>query len=147
MVRNDELLSLALAAMDALHLLTDERFQTLDLMWENREALGDEIAAIIVTKSSEDWLQVFEEFQVPVNRVALVDEAVADAQMAANNMIIDGAPEGGVPRLITHPIQISSVNRRSPVHAPDLGEHTEDCLLYTSPSPRDRTRSRMPSSA
>ena len=26
-------------------------------------------------------------------------------------------------------------------------EHTQDCLLYTSPSPRDRTRSRMPSSA
>mgnify|MGYP003326777282 CR=1 FL=1 len=24
---------------------------------------------------------------------------------------------------------------------------TENCLLYTSPSPRDRTRSRMPSSA
>ena len=24
---------------------------------------------------------------------------------------------------------------------------THDCLLYTSPSPRDRTRSRMPSSA
>ena len=26
-------------------------------------------------------------------------------------------------------------------------EGTFDCLLYTSPSPRDRTRSRMPSSA
>ena len=26
-------------------------------------------------------------------------------------------------------------------------EHCSDCLLYTSPSPRDRTRSRMPSSA
>ena len=25
--------------------------------------------------------------------------------------------------------------------------NTEVCLLYTSPSPRDRTRSRMPSSA
>ena len=25
--------------------------------------------------------------------------------------------------------------------------HTYNCLLYTSPSPRDRTRSRMPSSA
>ena len=25
--------------------------------------------------------------------------------------------------------------------------HDEACLLYTSPSPRDRTRSRMPSSA
>ena len=27
------------------------------------------------------------------------------------------------------------------------GEFTYACLLYTSPSPRDRTRSRMPSSA
>jgi len=29
---------------------------------------------------------------------------------------------------------------------PHLGDYTP-CLLYTSPSPRDRTRSRMPSSA
>ena len=28
-----------------------------------------------------------------------------------------------------------------------LGGECKDCLLYTSPSPRDRTRSRMPSSA
>ena len=28
-----------------------------------------------------------------------------------------------------------------------LIEYTNSCLLYTSPSPRDRTRSRMPSSA
>ena len=27
------------------------------------------------------------------------------------------------------------------------GELSKSCLLYTSPSPRDRTRSRMPSSA
>ena len=29
----------------------------------------------------------------------------------------------------------------------DAKENVSDCLLYTSPSPRDRTRSRMPSSA
>ena len=28
-----------------------------------------------------------------------------------------------------------------------IGPFLETCLLYTSPSPRDRTRSRMPSSA
>ena len=27
------------------------------------------------------------------------------------------------------------------------GAYAKTCLLYTSPSPRDRTRSRMPSSA
>ena len=30
---------------------------------------------------------------------------------------------------------------------PDGNGHPNVCLLYTSPSPRDRTRSRMPSSA
>ena len=30
---------------------------------------------------------------------------------------------------------------------PDCGAHVEICLLYTSPSPRDRQKSRMPSSA
>ena len=29
----------------------------------------------------------------------------------------------------------------------NLKSHVHGCLLYTSPSPRDRTRSRMPSSA
>ena len=33
-------------------------------------------------------------------------------------------------------------------YLPDIETHqTHPCLLYTSPSPRDRTRSRMPSSA
>ena len=31
--------------------------------------------------------------------------------------------------------------------AKDIRKMNKDCLLYTSPSPRDRTRSRMPSSA
>ena len=33
------------------------------------------------------------------------------------------------------------------VHGAALGDKEVACLLYTSPSPRDRTRSRMPSSA
>ena len=37
--------------------------------------------------------------------------------------------------------------RRISVPIDSIHECTESCLLYTSPSPRDRTRSRMPSSA
>ena len=33
------------------------------------------------------------------------------------------------------------------VDTPEKRTRDKDCLLYTSPSPRDRTRSRMPSSA
>ena len=34
-----------------------------------------------------------------------------------------------------------------PVEEKDLGSRATACLLYTSPSPRDRQKSRMPSSA
>ena len=40
---------------------------------------------------------------------------------------------------------IEQLNEEMAKHA--YGDQFKDCLLYTSPSPRDRTRSRMPSSA
>src|SRR5665811_1933695 len=50
------------------------------------------------------------------------------------NLIIPSSAQTGIK--LTHPFEIIE------------GQTTElTCLLYTSPSPRDRTRSRMPSSA
>ena len=43
--------------------------------------------------------------------------------------------------LVTHPIRTPSPSSLAAT------QHSQPCLLYTSPSPRDRTRSRMPSSA
>ena len=45
-------------------------------------------------------------------------------------------------RVSTH---LSVVRSASP--DPSVVSYLSSCLLYTSPSPRDRTRSRMPSSA
>ena len=52
------------------------------------------------------------------------------------------APDGGLDRarMRAHAYADPSARRR-------LEEIIHPCLLYTSPSPRDRTRSRMPSSA
>eukprot|EP00656_Telonema_subtile_P021656 TRINITY_DN22691_c0_g1_i1.p1 TRINITY_DN22691_c0_g1~~TRINITY_DN22691_c0_g1_i1.p1 ORF type:complete len:101 (-),score=13.71 TRINITY_DN22691_c0_g1_i1:11-313(-) len=47
-----------------------------------------------------------------------------------------------LPARLTTGSTVSALRRRC--HQRD---HTTSCLLYTSPSPRDRTRSRMPSSA
>ena len=47
--------------------------------------------------------------------------------------------------------EYSKVKSKNCQHLIELFEQAmiqmQDCLLYTSPSPRDRTRSRMPSSA
>ena len=51
------------------------------------------------------------------------------------------AAEMVIARFASHPIAASAAN--DPITLPAFSA----CLLYTSPSPRDRTRSRMPSSA
>ena len=129
MVRNEELLSLLLTGMDALHLLTDERFADSQLLWENRGAFGDELQNVVAQKTSAEWLAIFTELDVPVNRVAIVEETNNDVQILENRMA--SAPERDdvtVPLIVNHPIQISSVPQVGPTRAPDLGEHAEDIL-------------------
>ena len=64
--------------------------------------------------------------------------------------------EGAVDSKMTHPImawenatQQDFLNNSIPTESPQLPEQAaySTCLLYTSPSPRDRQKSRMPSSA
>ena len=69
----------------------------------------------------------------------------------------DAVPGGAVPDEPEATKSDSYVARRKTLKAAVVGGATvgavwaaprvEGCLLYTSPSPRDRTRSRMPSSA
>ena len=55
----------------------------------------------------------------------------------------------GVTTLIDYVEAVEAENARLTAELAELREKTRwiPCLLYTSPSPRDRTRSRMPSSA
>ena len=46
-----------------------------------------------------------------------------------------------------HDLEEYAENHKKEIEAGDHHDPSYLCLLYTSPSPRDRTRSRMPSSA
>ena len=70
--------------------------------------------------------------------------AVARLTMAegASTVVLDSAP---VDFDVTAAVQVDLGDRESADRALDAA--LEACLLYTSPSPRDATLSRMPSSA
>ena len=75
MVRNEELMNLAFTAMDATELLVEERFKTPGAMYRHRDEIVERIQAIIETKTSDDWLEIFEQFDVPINRIGIVEES------------------------------------------------------------------------
>ena len=88
--------------------------------------LSDELAALRASASGFLWIGLKdptdEEFELVNAELGLHPLAVEDAVMGNQRAKID-AYEGSLLAVL------------------------KTCLLYTSPSPRDRTRSRMPSSA
>src|SRR5664280_2158318 len=74
---------------------------------------------------------------------------VSDAEAAAD--VVARAAAGGTPLLVEERVallrELAAVVARSPSGQAAAWPVVQTCLLYTSPSPRDRTRSRMPSSA
>ncbi len=129
MVRTEELLYLLLAGMDAMHLLEDERFATWQAAQENRVEMRELLQDIIGQRPSDAWLATFEALEVPVNRVALVEESLTDPQVLENRMVISvDEAEFEMSKVVTHPIQVSGVAHVEPKPAPALGEHSGEIL-------------------
>jgi len=129
MVRNEELLNLLLTGLGVVDLLADERYAEAGGLWRHRGELGDAIAEAVARRTSDEWLAVFEELDVPVNRIAVVEETATDEQVLVNEMATrPDDPEITVPMLVNHPIKITSVPAVGPKRAPELGEHSAEIL-------------------
>lgn len=130
MVRNDDLLLMMLAAMDATGLLEEERFAGPENMWTNRMALANVLEPIFLSRTSDEWLAKFDEFQVPVSRVAIIEEIADDPQIRVNNMIVTSTDPGiQTPHIIRHPVQVSSLSQVPLTRAPAVGEDSEQILI------------------
>ena len=79
---------------------------------------------------------------------AAMTEGLADSWLRATpalERLYRTWSEGGSGLLLTGNVQVDRFDLERPGNV--AIDQSEPCLLYTSPSPRDRTRSRMPSSA
>ncbi|HJP49468.1 MAG TPA: CoA transferase, partial [Pseudomonadales bacterium] len=129
MIRNEELLDLLLTALDAIHLLADDRFSTPELMYQHRGDFGNALQAIVETKTKDEWLPIFESLDLPVNLVAIVEETICDQQIFENRMAVrPEAPDIDTPLIINHPVKVSTVPQVGPTRAPELNEHADEIL-------------------
>ena len=94
------------------------------------ESLSEEMKSIILTKTGEEWLSIFDAVGVPAGPVRFIQELTNDEQVIANDMVVDvNHSLAGKIRMAGPMIQMSETPLAVQSASPALGEHTDEIML------------------
>ncbi len=129
-IGNDNLWHRFCAAIQRDQLAADVRFLTNHLRTKNRSELVAVLERVMKSRSTAQWMAVFEQHGLPYSPINTVDKIVEDPNILHRQMIaeIDQVP-GQSLKIAGSPFHLSetpgSVYRRAPLH----GEHTQEILI------------------
>ena len=110
-------------------LLEDPRFATLDARLTHIEELYDELAGIVATRTTAEWLEALDEAQIPAMTVNSIDDLADDPHLAETGywQAMEHPTEGALrlPGIATAFSDSPGAVRLPP---PRLGEHTAEVL-------------------
>jgi len=134
--RNWEQLVRALDRPDLLH---NAKFATNADRMSHREELVETVTATLKTRTTEEWLPVFDEAGVPCGPVLTLDEVYLHPQVQARAMDIEVQhPIAGRIHAIGFPVKYSDTPGHIYRPAPVLGQHTFAMLESLGYSPEQR---------
>ncbi len=110
-------------------LIEDDRFSTFKNLKGNTALLTDLIQERILGKNVDEWLQLFEEADLPCEKAYLWDEILEDEQAWANDYLrkVEYA-NGNSGVLVNTPVKFKYDVQDDFRLAPKIGEHTEEIL-------------------
>ncbi|MHA6770314.1 CaiB/BaiF CoA transferase family protein [Sphingobium ummariense] len=128
-------------AVGAPEIAADKRFADITLRTENIDALYAIAAEFLTSRSSAEWLALFDRLEIPAAPILEVDQIMDDAHLVATNFFQTVQDQRmGTVRYTGIPVLIDG--ERPPVRmAPRLGEHNEEILgeiVPTDVQPRAR---------
>jgi len=116
-------------SVNAERLIDDPKYVTSQARSKNRDALADEINAIIRTDTSDNWIEKFEAAGVPCGPIYTIDKVFADPQVKHLKMSDTVTSKGlGELNLVTQPIRLSATPSSFRLAPPERGEHNDEIL-------------------
>ena len=116
-------------AAGAPQLATDERFDSMGARLKNIDATYAETGKLLATRTTAEWLEIFDATNVPTMVVNSPDDLVNDPHLQAIDFfkIADHPTEGQI-RMTDFPVNFSETQAEVRQMAPRLGEHSAEIL-------------------
>jgi crotonobetainyl-CoA:carnitine CoA-transferase CaiB-like acyl-CoA transferase len=109
--------------------LQDKRFSSNSARVDNRQTLCAEISRLLLQRTSENWLGLFEQQQIPCGPINNLEQVFSNTQLQARNMLVNiKEPRSGEIQLPANPINYSRTPIRYSSPPPQLGNDTESIL-------------------
>ncbi|MEQ8229284.1 MAG: CaiB/BaiF CoA-transferase family protein [Rhodospirillales bacterium] len=116
-------------SVDAEHWIEHPDYKTSALRSQNRDALGDEINAILRTADSATWIERFNETGVPCGPINTIDKVFADPQVQHLEMSQTVTSKAlGDLNLVAQPIKMNKTPSSLKVAPPERSEHSDEIL-------------------
>jgi formyl-CoA transferase len=132
-VGNDRQFEKLCEAIGKWDLVSDSRFSTNAGRVEHRDQLISALKPTFLTKTSTQWLSIFEAAGIPCGPINTLDQAFSMLQVEAREMLIHMQhPETGDLRLVGTPLKFGETPVEYRLPPPRLGEHTDDVLKELS---------------
>ncbi len=110
-------------------LVEDPRYNSRVKRYQNRAELYRLVEKVFLTKTRDEWMEIFVKFGVPAGPVYNLDEAVADPQVLHRGMIKEmDHPACGKLKITGNPIKMSASNEEVFAPHPALGENNQEIL-------------------
>ncbi|MCK2005157.1 CoA transferase [[Brevibacterium] frigoritolerans] len=129
-VGNDRQFQRFCSLINTEELPQDERFATANARIIYREELIPKLQEVILTKTADEWLTLFQENNIPCGPINTLDRVFTDEQVLERQMVQEVEhPIVGIVKLLGSPIKLSDTPVTIERHPPLHGEHTEEVLL------------------
>ena len=126
---NQEMQGRMLNAIGLLHLLQDERFNSMKKLVENLHIFRDLVAEKCMEYTSDELLALLREVEVPCAKCLTRDEVLAQEQLSANDTVsIVDHPHLGTLRIVRAPPRFGGERLEPSRPTPAHGEHTASVL-------------------
>ncbi|KXJ87821.1 CoA-transferase family III domain-containing protein [Microdochium bolleyi] len=126
---NDRLFGILCAGLGVPEWAADERFSTNPARVANRETLERAIEDITSTKTTREWLQIFEGTGLPYAKVNDLKDTLEHEHVLARGMVQEFEhPACGPLKLISSPVKYSRTQPSIRSLPPLLGQHTDEIL-------------------